>query len=276
MSYKAVYFESTSPASPSIQLSHRLLFQGFVERADSPNTVPFDTPSNMTASFGFCDEQATTAHPNSQSMSFTLDPHQSFETLLLSVRLQPVQNGERDVRQEIEVAEGLECVRSRIGLSPKPCADPRITHLPINDRRIWRSWFELPATKEKTQSESLGREAEANEELVRGRQIEHSLDGAATPGLSHRTVSIDKTIAKANVLLHPFSNVASKSAESISRERRQPTHDTIHGAAKQCTLAWRSLDLNVARVVVEHERAEKKKASQIVIYWSGGATETLG
>lgn len=45
-------------------------------------------------------------------MSFAMDPHQSFETLLLSVRLQPVENGERDVRQEIEVAEGLECVSS--------------------------------------------------------------------------------------------------------------------------------------------------------------------
>lgn len=109
----AVFFESSSPSSPSVQLSHRLLFQRF----NTPNsagenkqaTQSVDHPSTMIANFKFCDEEATTPQSASRTMSFDLDPHQSFETLLLSVRIQSLDK-DRNVRSEIEVAEGLESV----------------------------------------------------------------------------------------------------------------------------------------------------------------------
>ena len=63
----------------------------------------------MIASFGFCNDDASAAAETSRSMLIEMDPHQSFETLLLSVRLQPLtKNGERDIRHEVDLAEGLE------------------------------------------------------------------------------------------------------------------------------------------------------------------------
>lgn len=145
-------------------------------------------------------------------------------------------------------------------------------------RRIWRTWCELPATADQSGSASDPHE----QHHTRGRRIERRLSTAQPTGLSQRTVAIDKTIARANVLLYPFDSDSSstgkrKSAESVSRERRAPLrpHATPEEAngLKKCTLAWSTLDLNVARVVVEHELAQKKRTGQIVLFWQGGSSD---
>lgn len=143
-------------------------------------------------------------------------------------------------------------------------------------RRIWRTWFELPADRETTETEQ---ESESSSSTSRGRQIERSLGVAHSPSVTQRTVIIDKTIARANILLHPFKDAGTKSAASISRDRRAaligyPQH--VHPAKiKRATIAWKSLELNVARVVVEHELAQKKQAGQILLFWSNNGSATV-
>lgn len=101
-------------------------------------------------------------------------------------------------------------------------------------RRVWRTWFD------EVDSQTRGRSAHTPTEAK----------------WSERSVSIDKTIAKATIVLSPPD----------CQQAGRPERSYVNGAAR-CEMAWTSVDLNVARVVVEAERAEQRRASQIVLFF---------
>jgi len=167
-----------------------------------------------------------------------MDATQSFETFLLAVKLvyerQPTftNNGSRRVSPgDFTLAEGLE--------------------------RVWRTWYDAFDEEVEALDSGFG-DLELEEHGGNGKVLQR--DTIATQDSSTKSLTIDQTIAKATlVLCRPTEG------QSTSSERGKALYHKL----SNYEFKWQDVWLDLARVVVAVEEAQKRKTSRVVLFVGG-------
>lgn len=117
--------------------------------------------------------------------------------------------------------------------------------------RVWRTWFDVFNERQALDSgfSELGID-----------KVEKPITQIDPPNSSMRSLVIDQTIAKASlVLMKPPPEDSKTSEKGQGLYHRQSDYE----------FAWKEVALNIGRVIVAVEEAEKRKTQRVVLFVGG-------